>query len=82
MYLFITTTTLRIENAKGKGFKGNTPGNVTFTYDSDIISVFPQSFYNFTDGEREISVTGLKSGHTNITIKIGEVIVKTLSISV
>ena len=78
----VKTTTLRIENKKWKGYRGNTPGNVSFVYDKDIISVFPQSFYNFSNGEREINITWVKSGHTKITIKIGEVIVKTLSISV
>jgi hypothetical protein len=78
----VKATTLRIENKKGKWFRGNTPWNVTFSYDDDVISVFPQSFYNFTDGEREITIAWKKSGHTKITIKIGEVIVKTLSISV
>lgn len=78
----VKTTILRIENKKGKGFKWNTPGNVSFSYDTSVISVFPTSFYNFTDGEREINITAKKAGHTNITIKIGEVIVKTLSVSV
>jgi hypothetical protein len=78
----VKTTVLRIENKKGRGYKWNTPGNVSFSYDKNIISVFPESFYNFTNGEREINITAKKSGHTNITIKIGEVIVKTLSISV
>lgn len=75
-------TTLRIENSREKGFKWNTPWNVTFAYDSDIVSIFPESFYNFTNGEREINITGKKSWHTNITVKIGEVIVKTFSLSV
>lgn len=71
-----------IKNKKGKGFRGNTPGKVTFSYDTTKIKIFPESFFNFTNGERELKITGLKEGNVSVEVKIGEVLIKTLSISV
>ncbi len=76
------TTYIKIHNKKGKPFRGNTPGNISFEYDSEKISIFPNSFYNFTDGTRKIKITGQSEWHTSVSIKIGEVIVKTLSVTV
>jgi len=50
-------STLTLTNKKGKAFRGNTPGLVSWNYDSEILSVFPESFYNFRDGTREIQIT-------------------------
>lgn len=76
------TAVFSVKNKKGKGFRGNTPGKVTFSYDTTKIRIFPESFFNFTDGERELQITGLKTGNASVEVKIGEVLVKTLSISV
>ncbi|NDK09661.1 peptidoglycan DD-metalloendopeptidase family protein [Candidatus Gracilibacteria bacterium] len=75
-------TTLEILDRRGKAFKGNTPGNISFEYDETKVQVFPKSFYNFTNGTRDITITGLSAGHTSIDIKVGERVVKTLSVSV
>lgn len=69
-------------SSKGKWFKGNVPGNISFDYDETKISVFPKSFFNFTDGKREIYITGKTNGHTVLNVKIWDVIVKTFSITV
>lgn len=71
-----------ITNKKGKWYKWNTPGIINFKYDESKINIFPKSFYNFKDGIREIKVTGLKDGHTTVEVRIWEVIIKNLSISV
>ncbi len=76
------TTTLKVSNQRGRWYRWNTPGNVTFAYDESIVSVFPKSFYNFSDGMRDIKITGLKKGHTKVQVKIWSVVVKTLSVSV
>ncbi len=73
---------MQVENAKGRGFKGNSPGNISFVYDESKVSVFPKNFYNFSDGQREISITGKAAGHTTISVKLGDVIVKTFSVTV
>jgi hypothetical protein len=52
------TMLMMVETARGKGFRGNSPGSITFDYDESKISIFPKSFYNFTDGSREVSITG------------------------
>lgn len=75
-------TTMKVETSRGKGFKGNVPGNISFDYDESKVAVFPKSFYNFSDGQREISITGKAAGHSTISVKIGDVIVKTFSVSV
>jgi hypothetical protein len=33
---------------------------MTFVVDSDKIDVFPKRLYNFTDGKRDIKITGQK----------------------
>lgn len=42
---------------RGRGYRGNTPGEIHFEFNSDIIDVFPKSFFNFTDGIRDIKIT-------------------------
>lgn len=76
------STTLSVTDSRGRGYKWNTPWNVTFVYDTAIVSVFPESFYSFTDGTRDIKITGLKEGNTKVTMKIGNVEIKTFSVSV
>jgi len=75
-------TTIEVKNARWKGFKWNTPGNVTFEYDTSKISVFPEKFYHFTKGEREIYITWKQSWHTTLKVKIWDVIIKSFSISI
>ncbi len=76
------STTLSVTDSRGRGYKWNTPWNVTFVYDTSVVSVFPESFYSFTDGTRDIKITGLKEGNTKVTMKIGNVEIKTFSVSV
>jgi len=71
-----------IRNRKGKGFKGNSPWTVNFVYDKSKISIFPESFFNFRDGMREIEVTGKAAWNTTVEVRIGEVIVDTFSVTV
>ena len=71
-----------LADRKGKEFRWNTPGKVTFSYDTSKINIFPESFFNFTNGERELTITGLAIGHTTVDVKIWEVIVGKLSITV
>lgn len=68
--------------SRGRGFRGNTPGEIHFEFNSDIIDVFPKSFYNFTDGVRDIKITGKNTGNTTLKVKLGDVILKTFSLSV
>ncbi len=75
-------TTLEILDRRGKPFKWSTPWNISFDYDETKVSVFPKSFYNFVNGTRDITITGLSSGYTSIDIKVGEKVVKTLSVTV
>jgi len=76
------STTLSVMDSKGRWYRGNTPWNVTFEYDTSIVSVFPESFYSFTNGTRDIKITGLKAGNTKVTMKIGNVEIKTFSVTV
>lgn len=76
------SSTLSITTKRGRWYKGNTPGSVTFEYDASEISVFPKSFFNFVDGNRDIHVTGLKAWNTTLKVKIGEKVIKTYSVTV
>lgn len=71
-----------ITNSKWKGLRGNTPGVVSFKYDNELISIFPETFYNFSDGFRDIKITWKKSGFTTIEIKIGETTVKKIPVTI
>lgn len=75
-------TTMEILKANGRNYKGNTPGNVHFEYDRSKISVFPEKFYSFANGDRDIKITGKAQGHTTLKVMIGDVIIETFSISV
>lgn len=67
---------------KWKAFRWNTPGEISFEFEENIIDVFPKSFYNFTDGVRDIKITGKKLWNTTLKIKLWDVILKTFAISV
>jgi len=73
---------LTLRDQRGKGFRGNTPGNITFSYDASVISVFPGSFYYFDNGERKIKITGLKQGVTKLDILLGGEVVKSFQVIV
>ncbi len=76
------TTTLKVKNTRGKAFRWNTPANVSFSFDESKISVFPKKFYNFRNGTRDISITWKSAGHTSLSVKIWDVIIKSFSITV
>ena len=65
-----STLKLRITDKKGKPFKWNMPWGMTFLYDEKALSIFPSKLYNFTDGKRNIIITGKKEGNPTIGIKI------------
>lgn len=71
-----------ITTSRGKWFRWNTPGNVSFEYDENKISVFPKSFYNFSDGTRDIHVSWLQEGNTTLKVKIGDKVIQSYSITV
>ncbi|MDD2907327.1 MAG: M23 family metallopeptidase [Candidatus Gracilibacteria bacterium] len=73
---------LDIKDSRGKPFVGNMPGGMTFILNTETATVFPTKLFYFTDGKRDIQVTGLKEGITKMYIKIGTVTVKTFDINV
>ncbi len=73
---------LTVTNAKGRPFKWNLPGNITFKFDNKKVKVFPNKFYYFTDGTREIQVTGLSKWTTTLEVKFGESTLKKVFINV
>ncbi|MDD3793568.1 MAG: M23 family metallopeptidase [Candidatus Gracilibacteria bacterium] len=73
---------LTITDKRNKPFIGNMPGGMTFILNTETASVFPTKLFNFTDGKRDIQITGLKEGITKLYIKVGTVTVKTFEINV
>ncbi|RKW20733.1 hypothetical protein D8B46_08905, partial [Candidatus Gracilibacteria bacterium] len=76
------TLNLTITDSRGKYFKGNMPGAMTFVVDKNSLSVFPEKLYYFTDGKREIKLTGLKEGTTTLEVKVGNVVIKKFNIGI
>ncbi|QFR39215.1 M23 family metallopeptidase [Candidatus Gracilibacteria bacterium 28_42_T64] len=77
-----TTVKLKVTDKRGRPFKGNMPAGMTFIVDTTKVSVFPQKLYNFTDGKRDIKLSGLKTGNTTLFIKIGQSTVKSIPLQV
>lgn len=73
---------LKITDTRGKPFKGNMPSGMTFVIDNTKATVFPTKLYYFTDGKRDIKVTGKKTGNTKLFIKIGDKVIKTIDMKV
>ena len=71
-----------INKANGRPFKGTTPGNITIEADTSIVKVFPNSFYNFTNGKRDISISGLREGTTSLIVKMWDVELKKFQVKV
>ena len=71
-----------INRANGRPFKGTTPGNITIETDESIVRVFPNSFYSFTTGKRDISITWLKEWVTSLSVKMWEIELKKFDIKV
>jgi len=46
------------------------------------VKVFPNKFYYFSDGKRDIQLTGLKKGTTNLKVKFGASTLKEIFINV
>lgn len=76
------TIKLSITDKKGRAFRGNTPWELNFIVDRDKVQVFPNKLYYFTDGKRDIKITGLKAGNTKLYIRIGETNIKSFDIKV
>jgi hypothetical protein len=57
-----TTETIKfiINNSKGRPYRGRTPSDITIETDEKMLKVFPNKMYQFTNGKRDIQVTGLK----------------------
>ena len=76
------TLNLSITDRKGKYFKWNMPGAMTFELNNKSISVFPERLFFFTDWKREIKISWLKEWATTLTVKVWNVIIKTFTINV
>ncbi len=73
---------LKITDKRWNWFKWNTPYPISFIIDQNIIDVFPNKFYNFTDWKREITLTGKKVGDTTLYIKMWNKTIETIKLKV
>lgn len=76
------TINLTITDKKWRPFKWSMPTAMNFIYDKDLVQVFPNKLYYFTDGTRELSVTWVNTGNAQVVVKIGQVVVKTFNFKV
>jgi hypothetical protein len=73
---------VNITDRRGRGFRWNTPWELNFIVDRDLVEVFPNKLFYFTDGKRDIKVKWLKSGNTTLYVRIGEKTIKQFNINV
>lgn len=71
-----------INKSNGRPFRGNTPGNITIETDENILKVFPNTFYSFTNWKRDIRITGLKKWVTQLKVKMWETELKSFKVNV
>lgn len=71
-----------INKDNGRPFKGRTPSDITIETDESLVKVFPNTMYQFTDGKRDIKVTGLKTGATTLKVKLWDTVLKTFRVNV
>ena len=71
-----------INKENGRPFRGRTPWDITIETDDSKLSVFPNRMYEFSNGEREIKITGKKTGTTELKIKLWEIVIDTFTIRV
>jgi len=77
-----TKFTVEVETHKGRAYRGTTPGSITLSIDEGIAKAFPKEFFYFAKGERDISITWVKKGTTTLTIKLGDRVLKTITVRV
>ncbi len=73
---------LKITDAKWRSFRWNTPYPITFSFDSNLVSVFPEKFYNFTDWVRDITLSWKKIWNTTLYVKMWEKVIKSIDLRV
>lgn len=71
-----------INKENGRPFKGRTPSDITIETDTSIVKVFPDTMFQFTDGKRDIDVTGLKKWVTELRVKMWDTVLKTFKVNV
>ncbi len=73
---------LRKNDRRQRFFKWTTPYNITIVTDKDIIRPFPRQFFSMAWWERNITLNWLKPWISNVTILLGNQIIKQYKIRV
>ena len=73
---------LDITDRKWKPFKWNMPSGLTFIADSSKVQIFPEKLFYFTDGKRDILITGLKAWNISISAMVGGVTIKRIPVNI
>lgn len=76
------TLKLKITDKKGKDFKWEMPWGMTFIVNTEMVTVFPEKLFYFTDWKRDISLSWISEWNTNLYIKIGTETIKTIPLKV
>lgn len=80
-----TTETLKLKitnKRNGREFKWEMPWGMTFIVNTQMVSVFPEKLFYFTDWKRDILLTWIKDWNTNLYVKIWAETVKTFPLKV
>lgn len=60
-----------ISKRTGRAFNGRLPENITFRANKDLVNIFPNKLMTIDKGERDVTLTGLKEGKTNLYVDLG-----------
>lgn len=73
---------LTVTDKKGKAFKWEMPGWMTFIVDEAKVSVFPEKLFYFTDWKRDIQLTWKNEWNTKLYVKIWNQTIQTIDLKV
>lgn len=73
---------LTIKDKKWNWYKGNTPYPISFIIDKNVVEVFPNKFYNFTNWKRDITLTGKKTWNTTLYVKMWTKTIKSVDLKI
>jgi hypothetical protein len=73
---------IEVKTIKGRNYRGTTPRGITFDVDTSIATPFPTEVFYIQNGQREISISGVKQGTVDLKIKLGDRILQTVPVRV
>ncbi len=77
-----TKFTIEVKTTRGRDYRGTTPRGISFDIDTSVATPFPTEVFYIQNGQRDISISGVKQGTVNLKIKLGDRVLKTIPVRV